>query len=225
MSSENAGSTYWNLLATAWELLAFSLRRPDMLLAEAITSGEWASAAMEVSNASGVKLPIQFERHARAGEGADTKDLLHSLRIEYTRLFIGAPFPACTPYEGAWRASGSRNDVPLFVNSYAMEVENFFKRCGLRQAEGANDPLDHVALECELLEYLAWSSGGTACFSKPPQDSRLSPYETPQKAYEAFLEDHAKSWMPQFAKKASSQTEQAFYQAVSQLLLSVLEQA
>lgn len=224
MSKETAESKKWSLLATAWELLALSFRRPDVPLAEAISSGEWASAAIEVSEALGIRLPNQFEAYGRAGEGVPTDEVFHVLRIEYTRLFIGAPSPVCIPYEGAWRTSGNKQDVLLFVNSYAMQVESFFKQCGLGRAEGANDPLDHIAIECELLEYLALLAGGLACFPEPSQGSPSLPYETPDKTYEVFLGDHAIKWMPRFAESAASETKHVFYKAASQLLLAVLEQ-
>ena len=48
----------------------------------------------------------------------------------------------------------------LFVNPHSMEVERFMRGCGLGRPEGANEPLDHVATECELLEHLALRAVG-----------------------------------------------------------------
>ncbi|MEI3231974.1 MAG: molecular chaperone TorD family protein [Gordonibacter pamelaeae] len=63
---------------------------------------------------------------------------------------MGAPEPAVSPYEGVWRAADDGVQALLFVNPHSMEVERFMRACGLGRPEGTNEPLDHVATECEL---------------------------------------------------------------------------
>lgn len=165
----------WMLRAAACELLAFSLRYPDAELAAALASGEWADAAEEVAAALGLSLPEGFAADARAcaGKGAglagavdaptadaggcpeDSESLLHGLRAEATRLFVGAPEPAVSPYEGVWRAADDGVQALLFVNPHSMAVERFCRSCGLGRPEGTNEPLDHAATELELLQHLA----------------------------------------------------------------------
>ena len=87
----------WHLRATACELLALSLRYPTPDLIEIVAHQDWVGAAIEIADALGMKLP--------AGWGDDLGEVeLHSFRAEATHLMVGAPTPACSPYEGIWRA-------------------------------------------------------------------------------------------------------------------------
>ena len=153
--NETASSELWQVKATTWELLALSFRYPDEVLAGAVASGEWADAAGEVAGALGLSLPESFEADARAAVGEELEALLHALRAEATHLFVGAPDPVCSPYEGVWRAADDGVQALLFVNPHSMDVERFMKSCGLGRPEGTNEPLDHVSTECELLEHLS----------------------------------------------------------------------
>ena len=147
----------WQARAATWELLALSFRYPGPELAGAVASGEWAEAAEELAAALGLEALGGFDGGQPGYSGSD---LLRALRPEATRLFVGAPEPACSPYEGVWHAADDGVQALLFVNPHAMEVERFMRGCGLGRPEGANEPLDHVATECELLEHLALRAVG-----------------------------------------------------------------
>lgn len=202
----------WHVRATAWELLALSFRYPDETLAEAVASGEWAAAVEEITDALGMS--------QRDGVDVSSVDL-HALRAEATRLFVGAPEPACSPYEGVWRAKAEGVQPLLFVNPHSMAVERFMKSCGLGRPEGTNEPLDHVATECELLEYLALRAAGFPAPEGAPADADL-PGGSPEAAYETFLTDHARTWMPDFANALTAEARLPFYREAAHLLEGVL---
>lgn len=197
----------WATRATAWELAALSFRYPGPELEGAVASGEWAEAAREIVGALGLALPEGF------GAGASAE----GLRPEATRLFVGAPEPAVSPYEGVWRAADDGVQALLFVNPHSMEVERFMRGCGLGRPEGANEPLDHVATECELLEHLALRAVGTVAPEGAPADADL-PGGSPAAAYGAFLEEHARAWMPRFAERVAAETRAPFYRGAAALL-------
>lgn len=237
-SALNAGA--WQLRATAWEFMALSLRYPDMVLVEAIGSGEWLDAAWEIAGAFRLELPEDFgERMVGckvaavelAGESnglaaldskmdSDPETLLHTLRLEATRLFIGAPEPVVSPYEGIHRAQTDGVQALLFVNPHSMEVERFVQACGLGRPGGTNEPLDHLATECELLEHLALRAAGITL-----EDGVAAtdlPGGSAEAAYNTFLEEHARIWMPGFADAVATETREPFYRAAAQML-AVLE--
>lgn len=221
----------WAVRATAWELAAFCFRYPDAELAAAVASGEWAEAAIELAGALGLALPGDFDGEPVAGgeagssgaacaDGSDERasdDLLHVLRAEATRLFVGAPSPACSPYEGVWRAEDDGVAPLLFVNPRSMEVERFARSCGLGRPEGTNEPLDHVSAECELLEHLALRAAGAASSEGSPADGAL-PGGSASAAYALFLEEHARAWMPRFAKAVAACSRQPFYRGAAAYL-------
>ena len=197
----------WATRATAWELAALSFRYPGPELEGAVASGEWAEAAREIAGALGLALPEGF------GAGASAE----GLRPEATRLFVGAPEPAVSPYEGVWRAADDGVQALLFVNSHSMEVERFMRGCGLGRPEGTNEPLDHVATECELMEHLALRAAGAEPPGGAPAGADL-PGGSPEAAYGAFLEGHARTWMPRFAERVAAETRAPFYRDAATLL-------
>lgn len=220
MTEESAA---WAMRATAWELAAFTFRYPNAQLAEIVSSGEWAEAAEELAAALGAELPESFAADARANAGEDAGKLLHTLRAEATHLFIGAPEPACSPYEGVWRAADDGVQALLFVNPHSMAVERFCKACGLGRPADTNEPLDYVATEAELLQYLASVTAGIAA----PVETSPEPADLPggsmQAAYEQFYAEHVLTWMPRFAAKVIEEARIPFYRAAGALLAAVVK--
>ena len=203
----------WATRATAWELAALSFRYPGPELEGAVASGEWAEAAREIAGALGLALPEGFGAGAAAG----------GLRPEATRLFVGAPEPAVSPYEGVWRAADDGVQALLFVNPHSMEVERFMRACGLGRPEGTNEPLDHVATECELMEHLALRAAG----AEPPEGAPAGadlPGGSPEAAYGAFLEGHARAWMPRFADAVAAESRVPFYRDAAAFLGALVAQ-
>ncbi|MCB6563122.1 TorD/DmsD family molecular chaperone [Gordonibacter urolithinfaciens] len=203
----------WATRATAWELAALSFRYPGPELEGAVASGEWAEAAREIAGALGLALPEGFGAGASAG----------GLRPEATRLFVGAPEPAVSPYEGVWRAADDGVQALLFVNPHSMEVERFMRACGLGRPEGTNEPLDHVATECELMEHLALRAAG----AEPPEGAPAGadlPGGSPEAAYGAFLEGHARAWMPRFADAVAAESRVPFYRDAAAFLGALVAQ-
>ena len=203
----------WATRATAWELAALSFRYPGPELEGAVASGEWAEAAREIAGALGLALPEGFGAGASAG----------GLRPEATRLCGGAPEPAVSPYEGVWRAADDGVQALLFVNPHSMEVERFMRACGLGRPEGTNEPLDHVATECELMEHLALRAAG----AEPPEGAPAGadlPGGSPEAAYGAFLEGHARAWMPRFADAVAAESRVPFYRDAAAFLGALVAQ-
>lgn len=81
-----ANNQSWGFRASVYEFLAFSFAYPDKELTEALHSGEWAAAAKEIAKT--VKAPLTQEHMISLEEYTeqDTKELLHAIRVEHTRL-------------------------------------------------------------------------------------------------------------------------------------------
>lgn len=239
----------WQARAAMCELLALSCRYPeDKVLAEAIASGEWGEAADEIAGALGLAWSsAAAPGAAEAAALADPADIQKELRPEATRLFVGAPQAACSPYEGVWRATAEGVQPLLFVNPHSMAVERFCKACGLGRPEGTNEPLDAVWTELELLEYLALRAAADAAEAEgiagdaaavedvvededaleefedagEPGDVVASadlPGGSPEAAWDEFMADHARQWMPQFAEAVQEESRVPFYATAANLL-------
>ena len=236
---ESISSELWSVRATAWELAALSFRHPTRELAEAVASGEWFAAAREICDALGAELPEDFAEGVAPREGNDAVPvdaLFHTLRAEATRLFVGPGEPACSPYEGVWHAKADGVKPLLFVNPHSMEVERFVKACGFTHPEGSNDPLDHIATECELLEALAlraaaagdaWAEGDAqvgdgvqaedGASAADASDARL-PGGSAHAAYGRFIKEHLNAWVADFCNACETETREPFYRAAAQYL-------
>ncbi len=212
----------WQLRTTAWELLSLSFAYPTRDVAAAVASGEWSDAAQEIANALGLELADAAFAGMDVYVGADEETLLHQLRVEATRLFVGAPNPVVSPYEGVWRAEDDGVQPLLFVNPHSMDVERFMKQCGLGRPEGTNEPLDHVGTECALLEFLAGVEAGIMALPEGIGATSL-PGGSAEAAYAKFLEEHAQTWMPRFAVKAAEEAREPFYRTASTLLEALMK--
>lgn len=239
----------WQARAAMCELLALSFRYPeDKVLAEAIASGEWGEAADEIAAALGLAWSsAAAPGAAEAATLADPADIQKELRPEATRLFVGAPQAACSPYEGVWRATAEGVQPLLFVNPHSMAVERFCKACGLGRPEGTNEPLDAVWTELELLEYLALRAAADAAEAEGiagdaaavedvvEDEDALEEFEdagepgevvasadlpggSPEAAWDEFMADHARQWMPQFAAAVQEESCVPFYATAANLL-------
>lgn len=239
----------WQARAAMCELLALSFRYPeDKVLAEAIASGEWGEAADEIAAALGLAWSSAAAPGAtEAAALADPADIQKELRPEATRLFVGAPQAACSPYEGVWRATAEGVQPLLFVNPHSMAVERFCKACGLGRPEGTNEPLDAVWTELELLEYLALRAAADAAEAEGiagdaaavedvvEDEDALEEFEdagepgevvasadlpggSPEAAWDEFIADHARQWMPQFAAAVQEESRVPFYATAANLL-------
>ncbi|WP_282191466.1 TorD/DmsD family molecular chaperone [Adlercreutzia caecimuris] len=239
----------WQARAAMCELLALSFRYPeDKVLAEAIASGEWGEAADEIAAAFGLAWSsAAAPGAAEAAALADPADIQKELRPEATRLFVGAPQAACSPYEGVWRATAEGVQPLLFVNPHSMAVERFCKACGLGRPEGTNEPLDAVWTELELLEYLALRAAADAAEAEGiagdaavvedvvEDEDALEEFEdagepgevvasadlpggSPEAAWDEFMADHARQWMPQFAAAVQEESRVPFYATAANLL-------
>lgn len=220
---ESVDKDVWTARAVVCELLALSFRYPGEDLARALASGEWVEAAVELSDVLDLGLSEDFgENLVACAEDADSESsiesILHDLRVEATRLFVGAPEPACSPYEGTRRAEAEGAPVLMFVNPHSMEVERFCRACGLGRPEGTNEPLDHVATEFELLQILALRAAGADAVEGDGVAQAELPGGSAAAAYDAFVREHVRSWMLEFAEDVAVEARQPFYRAAAQLL-------
>ncbi len=210
-------ASVWQVRAVAYELLVLSFRYPDRTLAKAVAGGEWEEAATEVVKALGVPMGDGFQSGQVDGRGIE--ELLHALRVEATRLFVGAPEPLASPFEGVWRAADDGVQALLFVSPHSMEVEHFMEACGVGRPEGTNEPLDHAATELEFLQWLCMLAYGMV---EAPEG-----VGTPEGgwagAHDRFLEEHARTWMPRFARKVAEETREPFYRSAAGLLEALLD--
>lgn len=213
-------------LPTAWELAVLSFAYPTDELAQALLDGQWGEAAAEIAGQVGFALPDNFG--AFEDDAADkygtADDLRHALSVEATKLFIGTVNPEVTPYEGIWYANEKDIQALLYVNPKAMAVERFMKACGLGRPEGTNEPLDHVATECELMEFLALRAfAPEALGDEDVIAEEKMPGGSAQAAYTEFFNEHVVTWVPTFCEAVKEKARIAFYRDAAEYLAALVK--
>lgn len=206
----------WNVRASAFELLAMGFRYPTPELASAISQGEFFEAAEEIAEAMGVEWVSGWTNDKASNA------LLASMKKEYTSLFIGTSGSMVDPYECVWDAREKGTKPLLFVSPKAVEVEKFCKACGLGMPDGKNEPFDHIAVELELLEYLASLCAGIAVYPEGFEAVDF-PGGSPAAAYSLFIEEHLGRWAYAFGRGVKDVSQGSLYGLLSDFLLHVLE--
>ena len=207
----------WIAKAALYELLSLALRYPERNLAQALSSGEYGEALVEACG--GLGLASAGEECAKALSayvGAEAEGLFRALRREHTRLFIGVDGALVSPYTGVHYAQMVGVQPALFVNREAMGVERFARACGLGRPEGTNEPLDHIATELELLEYLCLDRAGLV----NPGGGVV-----PDGAYEKFWEERFSPYAKRIASQIAEHTDEPLFRVASTLILALPEAA
>ena len=209
------GSTKWMNRAALYELLAKSYVFAADEMAKALASGEYSDAFREVGQANGFSSAACEESYALLDSyaGQDESLVFHSVRKEYTRLYIGRKDPLVTPYAGVW-ASLEKGEKPLLmVGKESMAIERFMRKCGMGQPEGTNEPLDHIASLLEVLYFL--------CLVKAEAVKPASYAEIADDDYETFFDEHFQPFAHAFANATLAATEEPLFVCASHMLLDV----
>lgn len=208
----------WLEKAALYEILALAFLFTKQELADALVSGEYVEALVEIIEANGLDdaVDIATTEALSSYKGIDQKEVFHELRREYTRLFVGSPKTLVSPYAGVWYAEEIGVEPLLFVNKESMAIERFMRSCGVGQPEGTNEPLDHIGTELEFLQYL--------CLLRAESVQVPENREVPEDAYEKFYTAHFSSFSKKFAVKIIAESRIPFFRAMAQVLLALPEQ-
>lgn len=142
---------------------------------------------------------------SQAYENRDANTVLHEMRCENTRLFLGDR-PLVENSEGPWRKRAEgKQGAALMVNSYSVEVADFMRSCGIERKAGYNDCIDYVENELEFAALLAERGEGA-----------LEPLEE-------FIAGHLKIWLPGFCGDVIAQTRTPYYRVLCELTSKLVD--
>ena len=202
----------WIDKAVLFEVLSVGLRFTTREAAQALVDGEYADALSEAAKACSIDDDAAADavRCLQAYVGEDADAVFHAVRREYTRLFVGTPEAAVSPYAGIYYAEDKGVTPVLYVNTESMTVERFMKRCGVDRTAGTNEPLDHIATELEFLNYLCLVR------AQAVQTTR----EVPQDAYEEFYRDRFIAFAKRVCTLLRENTEEPLFSAAARMVLA-----
>lgn len=196
-----ARSSLYDLLA-----LGFSLPSEELLQTLGARIPQILGEGEALCPWPGLKGELERLRTFAGKNPGEQEKLLATLRLEYTRLFVGPYTLIVPPYESIYR-----EPTRTVMGTSTLDVMRRYEEAGFLLSPSFKELPDHVAVELEFLALLsgeeaeAWERGDLA------KAFRLLRLE------EAFLRDHLGEWIRGFSDRLVSSTESPFYQAMAEL--------
>ena len=134
-----------------------------------------------------------------------------SLAIEHAKLFVGPFELKAPPYGSIYLDQGRR-----VMGDSTLEVRKMFEEAGLSMDERFKELPDHISVELEFMYYLIHQE--VEALENSEMDRALTFKET----QETFLNRFLRPWVPLFCAKMKESTENEFYNALADCVLSFL---
>lgn len=208
--------------ATGWRALALTFYEPVPDWIDDLQSGrllkhlQLATGWLD-SDRERFAGPLQHLSELTQGYADNQPEaLLHELKVEYARLFIGPDHVPVPPYESVYRDIDPASGRPLIMGPTAIAVSALYESHGLRQPEGHRDLPDHVATELEFVYFLcrkeadAWRSG------------ELDQAKELRRTQRTFLTEHLGRWWPSFFERLVAASPAGVYRVVGELATAYL---
>ena len=147
----------------------------------------------------------------RRGDSENTWTVgdIDSLKVDYTRLFMG-PYRLLAPPYGSIYLEKNRK----VMGDSTMDAKQRYQEAGLKLT--LKEAPDHVAIELEFMYYLIYREI-EAIINDNQSDIAL--YLKKQKD---FLQNHLGKWVSRFTDNISANAETVFYQNVAHITESVV---
>lgn len=139
-------------------------------------------------------------------KGRDMEEVLHEIRVDYTRLFMVDR--ECESCESVFVKKEFEGKIEVFymVNDMAMAIQDFMSDCGIMRPAGYNEPVDRIDNEWE---FCSWLTKGTEKMAEQGVD--------PIDRLDQFMDEHMKKWVPAFSEKLEQVARCDFYRALAKL--------
>ena len=128
---------------------------------------------------------------------------LESLKIDYTRLFIG-PFKLLAPPYGSVYLEDNR-----IMAESTIDVGKWYEKEALNVL--IKGPPDHIAIELEFMYYLAVKQ------IQATKEGNSQDIQLYQKKQQVFLCSHLAKWLPKFTENIKKHAQTEFYRKLAGL--------
>jgi putative dimethyl sulfoxide reductase chaperone len=188
----DAGTARADLL----RFLAACYYEPAPLFAEARLFESMRIAASKID-------PALAER-ARALGAAFAADDLHTLLVDYTRLFIGPVQPPARPYESCWLGG-----EPLLLQGSTLAVLELYRQGGFDLDPEFHELPDHVAVELEFLYALTLRGEQARHAGDAGALAEIDALRA------RFVDEHLGAWIGRFSDAVERSAQTAFYRELA----------
>ncbi|MHC4236772.1 MAG: TorD/DmsD family molecular chaperone [Planctomycetota bacterium] len=128
---------------------------------------------------------------------------LESLKIDFTRLFVG-PFKVLAPPYGSIYLEDGK-----IMGESTIDVRDWYEKEGLDVV--INDAPDHITMELEFMYFLVTKQ------TQATNAGNLQDIQLYQQKQASFLYSHLARWIPQFAKNVQVNAQAEFYGKLAQI--------
>lgn len=187
--------------AGLYSLLADAFEFPSREFHADVASGAFREgiAAAVASLPYALAADLDLDALADAGGYVD-------FQAEYIRLFdVGVARPPCPLYGGEWGSSRKH---------WMEDALRFYRFFGLKMDEKARQLPDHVTVELEFLQVLAFAEGMARA-----RDTDVASF---LRAQRDFIERHPGRWWPMLQRKIGTYRPSRFYEQLAALTGAVL---
>jgi len=168
---------------------------------------EWRDAVQILNEAGPNGLRKAFEAVAQSLETIS----LRQWTEEFERLFGHAAHGAIPPYELEYGEPHSHRE-PQELGDIAA----FYQAFGLQRSENIRERVDHAAVECDFLNFLAFKEA-YALEHHGEEKSGIC-----REARRHFLRDHLGRWLPVFTTRLAKHAQGGLYGAVADLAFTFM---
>lgn len=125
------------------------------------------------------------------------QDAVERCAVEYTRLFVGPPCPAASPWESAHRAAADGSDPTVGFGRATFEMRELLRKAGLQLCNENRQYEDHMGIELLLLSEL--------CRRAAAGDGLAVAQAS------AFAVDHPAAWVERLRSAAAEAVPNGYY--------------
>jgi putative dimethyl sulfoxide reductase chaperone len=192
--------------AHIYKFLAEALNYPVKEFLSAIRSREFAAEMSEAAEFQPQKIRkaiTQLKKVLR--ESKDFENWILDLEKDYTRMFLASRPRLVHLFESVYK------EGKLYQES-TFEIARIYNQAGLAPKEEFKLPPDHIALEFELMAYLAFQE--TEAIHQGNQENQ----EYAHFLQEKVLNDHLRSFALNVAERMAAHANTTFYRSVAELI-------
>jgi putative dimethyl sulfoxide reductase chaperone len=197
--------------AHIYRFLAESLNYPVEELSLALLSKKLLAEMRDAVGDQPNDLKAAFNGLERVSQDTskDPKELLLDLEKDYTRMFLASRPRLVHLFESVYK------EGKLFQES-TFEIARIYHQAGLTPREEFRLPPDHIALEFELMSYLAFQE------TEAKRAGNKENAEYASLLQEKVLNEHLRSFALTVAEKMAGNAQTEFYKVVAQIIQAVI---
>ena len=197
--------------APIYKFLAEALNYPVEEFLLALRSKEYMAEMREAVDAQpkAVREALNSLEKVYQDTDKDTKELLLELEKDYTWMFLASRPRLVHLFESVYK------EGKLYQES-TFEIARIYHQAGLIPSEEFRLPPDHIALEFELMAYLAFQENE----AKRSENQENAEYAA--SLQEKVLNEHLRSFALNVAERMAGHAKTEFYRVVAQIIKAVI---